>query len=117
MTEHDISVAVSGVARQEPLENSRGFMMTENLSRLMAIWLFERDYEALCLEISYDEASREFVLISRNANGGERTERFRGTAALQSRLLDLKEALVAGEWQNVGAPPQLNDAWLCGSVN
>jgi hypothetical protein len=117
MTEHDISVAVSGVARQEPLENSGCFMMTENVSRLMAIWLFERDYEALLLEVSYDGASKEFVLISRNANGGERTERFRGTAALQSRLLALKEALVAGEWRHVDAPPALNDAWLFSSVN
>lgn len=76
------------------------------------MWVFQRDSEALRLEILYDDVKDEFVLVFRNSSGGERTERFKDTTALQSRLIAVNETFDEGRWQRACAAISLDDRQL-----
>jgi hypothetical protein len=75
------------------------------------VWLFERDEESLKLETSYDNDTREYVVIARYPDGREETERFTDQEEYRLRLVALENHLETERWRRLGPPIFSVDGW------
>lgn len=75
------------------------------------LWFFDRNDQHLRLETRYDNATSEYVLIVRWADGHEDTERFTDREAYRQRLVALESRLETDRWVRHGPPIIVPDGW------
>lgn len=75
------------------------------------LWLYTRDAETLQAETVFDNATSEYVLILRWADGRVESERFAEVAAFQARLDGLRGELETARWNQIGGPQLLQHGW------
>jgi len=74
------------------------------------LWIYERSNQTLRIETRYDNATKEYVLITRRVDGTEQVERFLDGPSFQARLASLERQLDAEQWQNRSVTA-LHDGW------
>jgi hypothetical protein len=74
------------------------------------LWIYERSNETLRIETRFDNATNEYVLITRRVDGTEQVERFPDAPSFQTRLDSLERQLEAEEWRNRSVTA-LHDGW------
>jgi hypothetical protein len=74
------------------------------------LWIYERSNQTLRIETRFDNATDEYVLITRRADGTEQIERFPDAPSFQVRLDGLERQLDAERWQNRSVIA-LHDGW------
>jgi len=74
------------------------------------LWIYERSNEILRIETRFDNATNEYVLITRRVDGTEQVERFPDAPSFQTRLDSLERQLEAEEWRNRSVTA-LHDGW------
>lgn len=74
------------------------------------LWTYERSNQTLRIETRFDNATKEYVLITRHPDATEQVERFREPASFQVRLDSLERELEAEQWQNRSVIA-LHDGW------
>jgi hypothetical protein len=74
------------------------------------VWFFERAQEVTRLETTFDNDTKEYILVV-ESNGTPRTERFPTQQAFQARLTNLEEQLRAQKWVQRGDVEILEDGW------
>ena len=75
------------------------------------LWFFERSQQQVQVEARYYNATREFVVIVRWADGRQETERFGTPDACRVWLIRLEESLAAQKWMPKGSPTILPHGW------
>ena len=78
------------------------------------LWLYERGLEDLRIETSFDNATKEYVLILRRGLENESTERFGDSVAFGDRIEALQRELTRDHWTPAGPPLLLKDGWKVG---
>ena len=78
------------------------------------LWVYERGLEDLRIGTSFDNATKEYVLVIARGPRNEVTERFKDTDSFQSRLEVLEEDIARERWTPVGHPIVLRDGWKIG---
>jgi hypothetical protein len=74
------------------------------------VWFFERAQEVTRLETTFDNDTKEYILVI-EANGTPRIERFPNQQAFQARLGNLEQQLRAQKWVQRGDVEILEDGW------
>ena len=74
------------------------------------LWIYERSSQTLRIETRFDNATKEYVLITRRPDDTEQVERFRDPASFQTRLDSLERQLETEEWQSRSVTA-LHDGW------
>jgi hypothetical protein len=75
------------------------------------VWLFERDFESFRVETFYDNVRSEYVIVTHEPTGVQKSERFKDTVAFQMRLTALEEQLQSEQWKQSAPPVLLREGW------
>ncbi len=75
------------------------------------IWFFERDDESLKVETQYDDATSEFVVVVRQPDGDQRTERFADIGAFRTWIEAFDRKLAFEQWTARNGPIILPYGW------
>ena len=81
---------------------------------LFMLWIYQRGSEDLRIETSFDNATKEYVLIMTRGPHETTVERFKDAAAFQVRLEALERQIASEQWKSVGNPIILRDGWKIG---
>ena len=71
--------------------------------------VFERNGQALEVELTYDHESSAFVVVVEKATGERQTERFPDLCELRDWLLEFELTLVDEHWEQVDPPFRVVD--------
>jgi hypothetical protein len=75
------------------------------------IWFFRRGHQALQLETRFDNASKEYVIVTMWADRPAVTERFHDFAQFRTRVFALEQELDAAQWKQAASPTIIPDGW------
>jgi len=75
------------------------------------LWFYRRDEELITVETRFDDATREYVLITQTDDHKKTEERFKDLAAFKDRLLSAEQKLTNERWSQAGPPVLLLDGW------
>lgn len=75
------------------------------------VWFYKRSNEDLRVETRFDSVTSEYVLEVAWPGRPAITERFRNTAAFETRVLALERELDEEHWQQAGSPEILPHGW------
>jgi hypothetical protein len=75
------------------------------------IWFFDRDDESLNVEMRYDNATSEFVVVVHLPQGPEQQTRFSDTAEFRKWLDKFQLELTLERWRRRGGPVILPHGW------
>jgi hypothetical protein len=78
------------------------------------LWLYERGFEDLHIETSFDNATNEYVIVLRKGQQNETTERFGDNDSFGARVEALRVELTRDRWQPTGPPIFLKKGWKIG---
>jgi hypothetical protein len=75
------------------------------------VWFYRRSDVSLRIETRFDSATNEYVLEVEWPGRPVVKERFKETAAFDTRVLELERQLDEEHWQQVGSPEILPHGW------
>ena len=65
------------------------------------IWFYERDDDAVWIETTFDDETREYMISVSTVGGPARLERFQDLQEFDRRLAMLHQQFAANQWKQV----------------
>jgi hypothetical protein len=81
------------------------------------LWFYERDTQSIELETSYDQATREYVVLVRHPGGREEAERFADPESCRLWLVAFESRLENEQFVRRGPPVFLPYGWPRGRTH
>jgi len=114
-------VDLSATGRRVMNASTRRFVTRRlpHLRRILTLmlWFYERDTQSIELETSYDQATREYVVLVRHPGGREEAERFSDPESCRLWLVAFESRLENEQFVRRGPPVFLPYGWPRGRTH